>query len=167
MIVVGLDLSLRAAGVVRCELPWSLDFKQIESMTVGYGLPRDASEYDRLCRLNKARNRIASFCSGAKYAIVEQYAFSRGQSQAHALGELGGVVKLALHDMGIEVVPVVASHVRACLGKFPRKDTKAFVEAKVREMGCPKEWSADEIDAFVCLNGWAVENGHSGLMVER
>jgi Holliday junction resolvasome RuvABC endonuclease subunit len=167
IVVVGLDLSLRAAGAVRFEAPWSLDFKDIEHMVTGHALPRTATEYDRMCRLSSTKKALLEFCEGASVVVVEQYAFSRGMSQAHALGEMGGVVKHALHERGIEVVPVVASHVRACLGKFPRKDTKVFVEAAVRKMGAPDDWTADEVDAFVCANGYCVEEGLGGIMVER
>jgi Holliday junction resolvasome RuvABC endonuclease subunit len=167
IVVVGLDLSLRAAGAVRFEAPWSLDFKDIEHMVTGHALPRDATEYDRMCRLSSTKKALLEFCEGASVVVVEQYAFSRGMSQAHALGEMGGVVKHALHERGIEVVTVVASHARAHLGRFPRKDTKVFVEAAVRKMGAPDDWIPDEIDAFVVANSYCVEEGLGGLVVER
>lgn len=39
------------------------------------------------------------------FVVVEEYAFSRGASQAHALGELGGVVKHYLYLGGALVHP--------------------------------------------------------------
>jgi Holliday junction resolvasome RuvABC endonuclease subunit len=166
MKILGLDLSLRAAGCVLME-PGAA-WHEIQTLVCGASLKRDASEHERLNRLLDSRSSICSFLrqhGGADVAVVEQYAFSKLSSQAHALGELGGVIKTALYEQGIKVVTLEASRARSCLGKFPRKDTKKHVELVVRAMGCPVEWTSDEIDAFVVANGWAVENGLGGLMV--
>jgi Holliday junction resolvasome RuvABC endonuclease subunit len=163
--ILGLDLSLTGTGAVRYKLPWSGDFKDIESLHVGRKLSKDASEYDCLCRLKYLRDEILDMAQGCQVAAVEQYAFSRGESRAHALGELGGVVKLALLNAGLEVVPLTASHARSCLGKFPRKAPKDHVAELVRKLGCPELWSKDIIDAWVVSNGWAVANGYGGIVI--
>jgi Holliday junction resolvasome RuvABC endonuclease subunit len=102
---------------------------------------------------------------GCQVVAVEQYAFSRGESRAHALGELGGVVKLALLDAGLEVVPLTASHARSCLGKFPRAKPKKHVAVLVKSLGCPEQWSDDVIDSFVVANAYSVANGYGGIVI--
>jgi Holliday junction resolvasome RuvABC endonuclease subunit len=163
--ILGLDLSLTGSGAVRYKLPWAGDFKDIESLHVGRKLSKDASEYDCLCRLRYLRDEILEFADGCQVVAVEQYAFSRGASRAHALGELGGVVKLALLGLGLEIVPLTASHVRSCLGKFPRKAPKEHVAALIRKLGAPDRWSDDVIDSFVTANGWSVANGYGGIVI--
>lgn len=163
--ILGLDLSLTGSGAVRYKLPWAGDFKDIESLHVGRKLSKDASEYDQLCRLRYIRDEILEFADGCQVAAVENYAFSRGASRAHALGELGGVVKLGLLGLGLEVVPLTASHVRSCLGKFPRSKPKEHVAALIRKLGAPDRWLNDEIDAFVVSNGWSVANGYGGIVI--
>jgi Holliday junction resolvasome RuvABC endonuclease subunit len=166
--ILGLDLSLRAAGCVLMEpgAPWS----EIKTLVCGASLKRDASECERLNRLLDSRRSICSFLDqhgGADVAVVEQYAFSKLSSQAHALGELGGVIKTALYERGIKVVTLEASRARSCLGKFPRKDTKKHVQAVVRSMGCPVGWTADVVDAWVIANGYCVENGLGGYVIGK
>lgn len=163
IVILGLDLSLTATGAVRYKLPWSGDFREIEWTTVGYKLARDASEFDRLVRLKTIRDHFTALARGVDVAVVEQYAFSRGQSQAHALGELGGVVKLALNDL-MDVNVLNASRVRACLGKFSGKGVKKQVHALLKPL-VPAEWTEDVIDAWVVANGWAVENGYGGIVL--
>lgn len=106
-----------------------------------------------------------AFGNLADVVAVEDYAFSQGQSQAHALGELGGVVKLAMHENIGDVHPLTASHVRSCLGKFSGKGVKEQVHKVVRSMGVPEVWTGDVIDAFVVANGWAVANGYGGIVL--
>lgn len=157
-VILGLDLSLRGAGMVAMPLDWGGDWGRLKRHTVGEGLPRDAREALRIGRLKRVVDDIISFarltCCTA--VIVEQYAFSSQSSQAHALGELGGVVKHQLVERLGLIVDVVspASARKLILGKLPRENVKNAVLHALTKMGMPLEWGADEADAFVVAN-WA------------
>lgn len=169
--ILGLDLSLRAAGMCAIPLNWNLtstlDWNECVTGTTGESLKRDSTEAQKIERLKKIRDDVLSFAVATKatVAVIEGYAFSKMTSQAHSLGEAGGVVKLALSEHGIPVYVMTASHARSCLGSFPRKDTKVHVSSLIKSLGCPENWSGDEIDAFVQANGWSVANGYGGIVI--
>ena len=109
--VVGLDLSLTATGMAWAkretanQSPPVVNFRCIKPPIGLIGLPR----------LSYIRDAVIPW-SMRMLAVIEGYAFgvARGHSQAHSLGELGGVVKLALHERGIPFVIVAP----AALKKF-------------------------------------------------
>lgn len=66
---------------------------------------------------------------GADIVLIEDYTYGQGR-QAHQIGELGGVLRLALDDVGVRWVPVNASTVKKfATGKGNAK--KAAVVAAV------------------------------------
>lgn len=88
MKVMGLDLSLTGTGVVvldRAGAP--LHAETVSCKFVG------------MARLAFIRGRIGELLSRHRPALVcvEGYSFASRQSHAHALGELGGVIRLLLH----------------------------------------------------------------------
>ena len=97
MNVVGLDLSLTATGIAT------------------NGGTEVLSTKLRGCeRLADLRDEVVGRCrrcgyigqADANLVVVEGYSFNSRNSQSHALGELGGVVRLALHEAGIPYVDV-------------------------------------------------------------
>lgn len=173
--ILGLDLSLRGAGLVAVPTDWAGDWSRIERVTVGHGLKRDASEADRIGRLVRISAEVVTFAEKhrATTAVIEQYAFSSRNSHAHALGELGGVCKVLLQErVGIPVLVVPpASARKLILGKVPRKDVKIHTRVALTRMGMPPAWTDDEADAFVvtnyvqaCLGAYAlvVDGGPNG-----
>lgn len=94
--IVGLDLSLRATG-------YADENGAIVVSTKLRGMERLASLRTILTRYP------------ADLVILEDYAFSRADAHAHALGELGGVVKLALHEAGVPTVLVGPSALKKWL----------------------------------------------------
>lgn len=171
--IIGLDLSLRAAAV--CALPrnWQYDMKSIRTLVVGENVSNADAEEARIRRLDKISSAIVEFCrSNHAIAIgVEDYAFSQGQSRAHALGELGGVVKLAIYKaLGIAPLPIVASTARKTLLQRARvkgmKD-KDYVVHNVKRLGPVAErWTDDEVDAFVIANAMLERAGYIALTYE-
>lgn len=158
-IVLGLDLSLRGLGMVAVPAFWGGDWTRIARKTVGHPLPKAATEADRIGRLVRLSAEVEHFARshGCTLAIVEQYAFSSLHGHAHALGELGGVVKVLLGarlGMHLEAVPPASARKLVC-GKLPRKDVKSHVRGELTRMGVPTSWTADEADAFVVAN-WAL-----------
>lgn len=83
--VIGLDLSLTSIGVADNTGTYILSSKL-------KGEPR-LSEL-----LGKVRQAVASVRADVKMVVLENYAFAKRGSYAHAQGELGGVVKLWLYD---------------------------------------------------------------------
>jgi crossover junction endodeoxyribonuclease RuvC len=86
MAVIGLDLSLTSTGIA---LP--KETKAIRPKTKG------------VVRLIYIRNEIMSELELVKnpLVIIEGYSFAQRNSQAHSLGELGGVIRVALAEADI------------------------------------------------------------------
>jgi crossover junction endodeoxyribonuclease RuvC len=89
--VAGIDLSLTSTG-------WSCGDTQtcVQSKLKG------------MARLDDIANNVYSLLqsSGFPAVVIEGYSFASRNSQAHSIGELGGVVKLMLWKNGIEYVDV-------------------------------------------------------------
>lgn len=181
---LGLDLSLRSAGLALVPTDWApgLDWTRVRVQTVGEELKADASPRKQAERIAKIANAILVFArnNGVAKAWLEDYAFSRGDSRAHALGELGGVVRVALLRGGIPFDVVHSNTARKHLGTFsprPKKERvrsekappkmKAQVHAALHEMGAPKNWKGDELDAFVVANHGLIVDGHGGILVPK
>ena len=167
MRVAGLDLSL--TGAAACVIPsdWGQDFRAVTTMRVGHGLARDASDADQLGRLMRLRAEVVDFLTKqrATHVFVEQYAFG-AKSRAHALGELGGVVKVECLELGLPVRSVSPSEARKfLLGSLPKADQKVKTQLAVYAAGAPKSWSGDEVDAFVVANWGLSEIGERSAMV--
>ncbi len=156
--VVGLDLSLRTPAACAIPTNWKHKLKDVRVRTFfNEKLEADATPYERLMRLERIANGVVEFCKEMRATAVfaEEYAFSQKLSQAHALGEGGGCVKLEVwRRLKLIVKPIVASSARkTLLEKCPRQDAKPFVQYNVQRLGGPtKKWTGDEIDAFVIVN---------------
>lgn len=162
---IGLDISLTSAGIAVIPPRWCPgDWHNVATMAFGRGLPKDASEKERVERCVDIATRLQVFAStvvdlaarnhGAVDIAIEQYAFSRMLSQAHRLGEVGGLVKVFMMRTFPEASldAVVASSARKFLfGKLPAKNIKKAVIAGLRSAGCPFT-TEDEMDAFVVAN---------------
>lgn len=82
-------------------------------------------------RLAWFRHQIVQACNFYRpdVAVLEGYAFAR-PNQAHQLGELGGVVRLALHDLGIPYVDIApASLKKYAVGKGNAKKEEVLAAA--------------------------------------
>lgn len=153
-IILGLDLSLRGLGMVAVPAFWRGDWARIARRTVGHPLPKDATEADRIGRLVRLSGEVVAFgrAQGCTHAVVEQYAFTSRNAHSHALGELGGAVKVAIvAKMPVETVPPASAR-KLLLGKLPRRDVKAAVRAHLTAIGMPASWTDDEADAWVAAN---------------
>ena len=152
--VLGLDLSLTGTGLCVIPADWGCNWDKCITAKLGATLDHGASLSDELVRLDEIRSGVLRFCADhyVTHVWVEQYAFSARQSRSHALGEVGGVVKLALHRRSMPLQTVVVSQARSILGKVPRKDSKVHTRALLTAMGAPVAWDGDEADAFVVAN---------------
>lgn len=88
---MGLDLSLTGTGVVILDRAGS----PVHAETI-------SCKFQGMERLAFIRGSVASLLSrhSPLLTCVEGYSFSSRQSHAHALGELGGVIRLLLHRNG-------------------------------------------------------------------
>lgn len=148
--IVGIDASLTSTGVA--VLNGSLHTETIQSKKTG---PE---------RLVEIRERIREIVAGADLIVLEGYAFAR-PNQSHQIGELGGVLRVMLHELGMKWLEVAPSAVKKfATGKGNAKKEEVAV-------GVYKRWkkefvSSDEADAFVlAMIGQAYLTGLEGLTV--
>ena len=144
--VVGIDASATGTGLAAVDL----DGRLLATTQLHYST-------DGVLRLRDIQNGVADFLYdlGAKviHVVMEQYAFAvgRGGSQSHKLGEVGGAIKLVLHDILSEPVcfpstPAISQVKKYCLGKGNGKKEQML-------KGVLKKWGADldtndEADAY-------------------
>lgn len=113
--VVGLDLSLRATGISTADA------------TVVYE-PKGLTGVERLAAI-----RDVILALSADLFVVESYSFGSG-NQAHQLGELGGVVRLALWEAAIPYVDVPPARLKkaaAGRGNATKSDMRAELIKRV------------------------------------
>ena len=99
MNTLGLDLSLTSTGV-----SYNGNTDSIRPTTRGVE------------RLVEIRDRVMNICEGQRIQVVavEGYAYMSRNSQAHSIGELGGVVRVALHERRIPFIEIPPT----CRAKF-------------------------------------------------
>lgn len=166
--IIGLDLSLRAAAACAIPLDWDgMDLSKLRTTTVGRPVEGD-DERAHLLRLHDIAEEIRAFVwlHTPLAVYVEQYAFGSSGAHAARIREGGGVVKYRLfRKCNVVCEPVVASSARkTLLVKCPRSDAKKFVVKNMRRLeGIAREWSEDEIDAFVIANHGMALLGRSAM----
>lgn len=132
--VIGLDLSLTGTGVA---LP---DGSSLTITSRHRGVERLAELRDTVARLVLA---------GCDLVAIEGYSMgtARQSSHAHGLGELGGVIRLQLHDLDIRYVDIPpASLKRYATGKGNANKNDMLLAA-ARRLGYDGN-SNDEADAL-------------------
>lgn len=116
--VMGLDLSLTSTGV-------SCDGKTTIVATKAKGA-------ERLFNLQAAiRAEIGAHSNPG--VVIEGYSFASRNSQAHSIGELGGVVRLLLHTLQIpyvEVPPTVRAKFATGRGNASKNEVVSAVSAR-------------------------------------
>lgn len=137
LVVLALDPSLRATG-------WAHSDGQSGVLStpraVGSGVER----------LAWIRDGVLDLAAGADLVLIEGYSFaSRGRAVV-SLGELGGVLRLALHEAGlvvVEVAPAVRCRYATGKGNAPKE---AVLAAAIRRLGYAGH-KHDEADALWLL----------------
>ena len=135
--VMGLDLSLTSTGLVLLQ-----DAETVESTTV-------SSRFKGEARLADIREKITTAVKlhRPQLVVLEGYAFGRPNQMA-ALGELSGVVKCSLFEMGQHYLVVPPTRVKKfATGRGNAKKDEVRLEVY-------KRWgfeapSNDEVDAYV------------------
>lgn len=115
---LGLDLSLTSTG-------YSSN-NDCDVISVG------STGVKRLIEISESiGNLIVEFKIDA--VLIEGYAFSSRNSQAHSIGELGGVVRVMLHRMDtpyIEIPPTCRAKFATGRGNASKNEVISFVSAK-------------------------------------
>jgi len=124
MRIVALDLSLTATGVA----VWT---SGVET-TLRVNSPPNSMRGMR--RLEWHLREVVALSIGADLVVLEGYAFAR-PNQAHQIGELGGVIRLALHTRRLPYVEVAPSALKKyATGKGNAPKEMVLVEA-VKRLG--------------------------------
>jgi len=169
--VLGLDLSLSGSAAVWMppdwspERAWVVDHARMTDEGKLLGRERRRAIVDALLRFADAR-RI-------DHAYVEEHSFSKNQGMAFSRAELVGAVKDQFErQLGVVILPVVASHARKVLFGRVRKMNRAEWKAYLREAFGLLGWPAgtelpdeDTRDAYVVANAGRHELGVECLQV--
>jgi crossover junction endodeoxyribonuclease RuvC len=141
MKILAIDASLTSTGWARVVKNGWIWVSRVGTLPTGKRRGTD--------RLVYIRESLLSLVTGADLVVLEGYAFAR-TNQAHQIGELGGVLRVAFAEAGIPLV-VVAPMARAkyATGKGNAKKEAVLVEA-VRRLGYEGS-SNDEADALWLL----------------
>jgi Holliday junction resolvasome RuvABC endonuclease subunit len=146
-LVVGLDLSLTSTGYA-CVTAIGRHAERIQR-----------PQYKGTERLRSIRDAIVHRVEGTQPALVvlEDYSFGSRNSHAHALGELGGVVRLALDELGARWVALPPSTLKKYATGRGNADKGLMLTEAVRRLGYTGS-SNDEADAL-----WLACAGHQLL----
>lgn len=116
--VVGLDLSLTATGYANDR----------GTSTIG------AKPHKGCARLALLRDLVSIECRDAPLVVIEGYAYGR-QNVAHQLGELGGVVRVALYEAGVPYVDVPPSSLKKYATGKGNANKGEMLAAAIRRLG--------------------------------
>jgi crossover junction endodeoxyribonuclease RuvC len=146
--IVAFDLSLTATGVATNDGPVVLHTRH--------------SGVERLAWFREQCDEILIYWY-PYVVVIEDYAFSRAAAHSHQLGELGGVIRLQIHDRGIPTVEIVPSALKKWLtGKGNAgKDDMVAVAAR---LGCPVN-NNNAVDAWALREMALYAYGHPGVPV--
>jgi Holliday junction resolvasome RuvABC endonuclease subunit len=149
MRILGLDLSLTSTG-------WATNGKT-GSIAV------KTKESQRLYDIRKEVNRIIVE-NQATSVVIEGYAFAARNSQSHKIGELGGVIRLTLLELGIphvDVPPTCRAKFATGRGNAAKTEVISAVSARTGIVWSGKG-ADDEVDAWLLEEmGWtALGMGH-------
>lgn len=145
--IVAFDLSLTSIG-------WARVTEPAPTPEVGTIRPRGRSA----ARLQDALNQIIPIARGARLALIEGYAHGKNY-QAHQLGELGGVVRLGFHQLGITWLAIPPKCTKKLATGNGNAKKEMMLAAAFKRLGY-EGFSYDEADALWLLQ---VAAAHYGL----
>lgn len=135
---MGLDLSLTSTGVSILGKTQTIAVKTTEEP-----------------RLQQIRDTVLSLviANDVRICVIEDYAFSARHSQAHKIGELGGVVRLALFENEtpfIEVSPTARAKFATGRGNAAKTEVVSAISARTGIV-----WSGKGADDMA--DAWVLE----------
>lgn len=133
--VLGLDLSLTSTGLCLGDV----------SSVVGDVLTTEKTKLRGPERLVYLRDVVLGYARQADLVVIEGYAYGR-PNQAHQVGELGGVIRVALFEEGIDFVTVPPAKVKKYATGKGNANKDQVLASVVHRTG--QEMSNDEADAW-------------------
>jgi Holliday junction resolvasome RuvABC endonuclease subunit len=121
MKIVAFDLSLTATG-------WAQSLDDVCSVGV-----ISTPDRPKIERLGAIRRAVLDKADGADVVILEDYAFSQ-VNRAHAMGELGGVIRLALHDERLPYATVAPTSLKKYAAGKGNAKKEAVLAAAIRRL---------------------------------
>lgn len=134
--VIGLDLSLTSTGMAYADLTQSVQPK--------------AKGMERLEAINRVVLEVCDRYS-EPFVVVEGYSYSSRNSHAHALGELGGIVRFSLWQRGIpyaDVPPTCRAKFATGKGNAGKAEVVSAISARTGLLWSGKG-AEDQCDAWV------------------
>lgn len=166
-VVMGVDVSERAMGLVALPWDWDLNWSRVVRHTCGVELHNNATSEQHVGRIQTLVQQGFIFAQRNKVTDVwfEGYQFtpSFGNAQRQALNarslrleaEVAGALKVVLYNkLGLvsEDAPLSSAR-KMVLGKLPRSGAKTLIHATVHSFSSVIDgWTGDEIDAWVAAN---------------
>lgn len=103
-----------------------------------------------MARLARLRDEVRRAVIDADVVVIEGYSFGSPKgaaNRAHQLGELGGVIRLTLHDLAVPHVDVPPANLKQFACGKGNASKEEVLTAAVRRLGYPGS-SKDEADAL-------------------
>lgn len=144
MNVIGLDLSLTSTGIA---IPGP-EMKTIALTTTKKGEGRLTYLRDQIIEIVRVCNPNCDLL-----AVIEGYSFASKNSHAHALGELGGVVKVALFELNVPIAicpPTCRAKFATGKGNASKAEVISGISARTGLV-----WSGK--GAEDCCDAWALQ----------
>jgi len=138
MRLVGIDASLTSTGVC-------VYYEENEYETIALKTKLKSTE-----RLIFLRNELEVICSYADYVFLEGYSFGSKGNALYQIGELGGIIRVRLHEMGIKLLVVPPTQLK----QFTTEKGNATKE--LMAAWAQKRWNVifttnDETDAYALV----------------
>lgn len=128
--VIGIDLSLTSTGIADPD-----------------GTRAVRSRQKGMARLDELRRVVLDACAGALLVVLEDYAYHGHDAHAHALGELGGVIRWSLWTEQVSYLNVKASSLKLYASGKGNSPKAAVLAAAVKRSGIEFQ-TDDEADAW-------------------
>lgn len=121
MNIVALDLSLTATGV---------------ASPAGLGLIESQPGPDDFARLAAIRHEVLVWVDSADLVVIEGYSYGvKRQSHSRAIAELGGVIRMTLHDLGFPWVDVPPASLKKYATGKGNAAKEHVLAAAIRRLG--------------------------------
>ncbi len=137
---LGIDQSLRSSGVAVVDELGNAVF-------TGTVCPQKLTGVDRLAAIRQGFISLVESCPPIQLAALEGYAYDVGAGRVFELGEVGGLVKLFLHDRGIPFVVVPPASLKLFVAGIGSATKEQVQKAVLSKWGAALEQN-DECDAF-------------------
>lgn len=137
---LGIDQSLRSSGVAVLSGAQEVLFN-------GTVTPGKLTGVHRLACIRDAIRDVLASEPGICFAALEGYAYDVGAGRVFELGEVGGAMKLVLHDAGIPFVVVPPASLKQFVAGSGSATKEQMRQAVLKKWGLDIEQN-DECDAY-------------------